>query len=243
MAIDSHTHINSLVTSDINKELNKINNQQISAVINVGLNYSTSEEIVKLSQKNSTMYGTVGIHPLYIANQNLEELYKLADNNKIVAIGEIGLDYKNNNFEKQKEYFIKQIFIANELHLPVIVHANNMTREIIEIFEQHIKPKYGCVFHCFKPDLKDLVYIVSNGFYISFADKITYPTAKKSLEVAKVVPKELFLVETDAPYNNHSHYGLTELDTIIEKLAEIRQSTYEEIEKQTEINTKRLFKL
>lgn len=243
MAIDSHTHINSLVTKDINNELKNINNQNLSAIINVGLNYNTSEEVVKLSKKNPNMYGTVGIHPLYIANQNLEEIYQLADNKEIVAIGEIGLDYKNNNFEQQKEYFIKQILISNELHLPVIVHANNMTREVIEIFEHNVKPKYGCVFHCFKPDLRDLVYIVSNGFYISFADKITYPTAKKSIEVAKVVPKELFLVETDAPYNNHSNYGLTELDSIIEKLAEVRQSSYEEIERQTEQNARTLFKI
>ena len=84
--------------------------------------------------------------------------------------------------------------------MPVVIHANNTNKLIIEIFKKYVKPKYGCVFHCFQPDIDDLKYLIENGYYISFAGRITYKTAKKSIEVAKIVPNDLFLVETDSPY-------------------------------------------
>ena len=171
----------------------------------------------------------------------------MADNPKVVAIGEIGLDSTNNNFEEQRRYLIKQILIANELHLPVIIHSNNSNKLIIDIFEKYVKPKYGCVFHCFQPDLEDLKYLVNNGYYISFAGKITYKTAKKSIEVARTTPNNLFLVETDSPYISPEPLRGTINETanikyIINKLAEVKQSSYEKIERITSENTKRLFK-
>ena len=167
--------------------------------------------------------------------------------NKVVAIGEIGLDPSNNNYQEQLEYLIRQIIIANELQLPVIIHANNTNHEIVNIFKTIIKPLYGCVFHCFQPDIETMKYLISNGYYISFAGKITYKNAKKSLEIAHLIPDELFLVETDSPYISPEPYrnelnSSTNLNLIIKRLAEVRRTTYEDIESQTIENTKRLFK-
>lgn len=248
MVIDSHMHINSLILDNKEKYIDAINNDSmIESVINVGLDLETSEESISISQSNSKSYSSVGVHPLYIDSQNLEKLYCLADNPKVVAIGEIGLDSTNNNFEEQRRYLIKQILIANELHLPVIIHSNNSNKLIIDIFEKYVKPKYGCVFHCFQPDLEDLKYLVNNGYYISFAGKITYKTAKKSIEVARTTPNNLFLVETDSPYISPEPLRGTINETanikyIINKLAEVKQSSYEKIERITSENTKRLFK-
>lgn len=248
MAIDSHMHINTTLLTNLKDEIDDINhNPNLEAVINVGLDQKTSQESLTISNTNPKFYSAIGIHPLYIEEQDPNFLYDLAENDKVVAIGEIGLDNTKDNYLQQKEYFIKQIMIANVLHLPIIIHSNNMNKKVIEIFEKYVKPKYGCVFHCFQPNLEDLDYIIKNGYYISFAGRITYKTAKKSLEVAKTVPNHLFLVETDSPYfapvpfrdeSNHS----SNIKYIIDRLSEVKEMSYEEIEMATSDNTKRLFK-
>ncbi len=248
MAIDSHMHINHFILDNKEKYIDAINNNsRIESVINIGLNLQTSQESISIAQSNSKFYSSIGVHPLYIDSQNLEKLYGLADNPRVVALGESGLDNTKNNFNEQRKYLIRQIIIANELHLPVIIHSNNCNKQVIDIFKRYVKPKYGCVFHCFQPDLDDLKYLVSNGYYISFAGRITYKTAKKSIEVAKIVPNDLFLVETDSPYISPEPLRGTINETsnikyILGKLAEIKEMSYIEIETMTTQNTKRLFK-
>ncbi len=207
MAIDSHMHINSVVLQNIQEYIEEINkNQSIRSVINVGLNIESSKESISISRDNPKFYSAIGVHPLYTDSCDVDSLYILADNDKVIAIGEIGLDSLNDDFNEQKKYLIKQIMIANELHLLVIIHFNNSNKLVIEIFEKYVKPKYGCVFHCFQPDMDDLEYLIRKGYYISFVGKITYKTAKRSIEVAKIVPNDLFLVETDSPYISPEPY-------------------------------------
>lgn len=248
MAIDSHVHINHLVLPNKEKQITSINNNPyIESVINVGLNIDTSKESILIAKENPKFYSAIGIHPLYIENQDINSILTLANHCKIVAIGEIGLDNTKSNLNEQRKYLIQQIIIANELNLPVIIHSNNLNKMVIETFEKYEKPKYGCVFHCFQPNLDDLHYLIYNGYYISFAGRITYKNAKKSIEVAKLVPNDLFLVETDSPYispeplrdemneSKNIHY-------IIHKLAEIKGMSYKEIEILTTQNTRKLFK-
>ncbi len=248
MAIDSHMHINSIVSKNIEKEILDINNNSnLKNVINVSLNSETAKESIIISNTNAKFYSAVGIHPLYIENQSINDLYNIALNEKVVAIGEIGLDTTKDNIELQKKYLIEQISIANALNLPVIIHANNSNKLVIEIFERYIKPKEGCVFHCFQPDIDDLNYLIRNNYYISFAGRITYKNAKKSVEVAKSVPNDLFLVETDSPYISPEPVRnlvnqSSNIKYIIEKLALIKDMGYLEIEEITTENTKRLFK-
>lgn len=248
MAIDSHMHINSIVSKDIEKEILDItNNSNLKNVINVSLNSETAKESIIISNSNAKFYSAIGIHPLYVENQSIDDLYDIALNEKVVAIGEIGLDTTKDNIELQKKYLIEQITIANALNLPVIIHANNSNKLVIEIFERYIKPKEGCVFHCFQPDIDDLNYLIRNNYYISFAGRITYKNAKKSVEVAKSVPNDLFLVETDSPYISPEPVRnlvnqSSNIKYIIEKLALIKDMSYLEIEEITTENTKRLFK-
>lgn len=248
MAIDSHMHINSIVSKNIEKEILDINNNSnLKNVINVSLNSETAKESIIISNSNAKFYSAIGIHPLYVENQSIDDLYDIALNEKVVAIGEIGLDTTKDNIELQKKYLIEQISIANALNLPVIIHANNSNKLVIEIFERYIKPKEGCVFHCFQPDIDDLNYLIRNNYYISFAGRITYKNAKKSVEVAKSVPNDLFLVETDSPYISPEPVRnlvnqSSNIKYIIEKLALIKDMSYLEIEEITTENTKRLFK-
>lgn len=247
MVIDSHMHANSLICNSKNIIDNVLNCEYIDNVINVGLNINTSKDGINIAKKYDKFYCTVGIHPLYINFQDLNKLYELAKHEKVVAIGEIGLDSTKNNFEVQKYYLIRQIVIANQLQLPVIIHSNNMNKEIIDIFERYIKPEYGCIFHCFQPDFETLDYLIKNRFYISFAGKITYKNAKKSIEIAKLIPNNLYLVETDSPYISPEPFREdpnvpSNIKYIVEKLAEIKNVECNEIEHQTIENTKRLFK-
>lgn len=248
MAIDSHMHINSIVSKNIEKEIFDINNNSnLKNVINVSLNSETAKESIIISNSNAKFYSAIGIHPLYVENQSIDDLYDIALNEKVVAIGEIGLDTTKDNIELQKKYLIEQISIANSLNLPVIIHANNSNKLVIEIFERYIKPKEGCVFHCFQPDIDDLNYLIRNNYYISFAGRITYKNAKKSIEVANSVPNDLFLVETDSPYISPEPVRdlvnqSSNIKYIIEKLALIKDMSYLEIEEITTENTKRLFK-
>lgn len=246
--IDSHMHINSKVTKNIKEDLSNImNNNSIEKAINIGLDIETSKESINYSTNNSKIYSSIGIHPLYTENQKIDNLLKIAITDKVVAIGEIGLDSSKPNYNEQRNYLISQIYIANLLHLPVIIHSNNSNHEVIKIFESVVKPQYGCVFHCFQPELDILKYLIDNGYYISFAGRITYKTAKKSIEIAKIVPDELYLVETDSPYispeplrdtvNNSSN-----LKYIIQKISEIKGQSFDKIENQTKENTLRLFK-
>lgn len=248
MAIDSHMHINSKVSDNEHIDALKImNDENLEAVINVGLNLKTSKESIKLADQYDKFYASVGIHPLYIEQENVEFLYRLISQ-KTIAIGEIGLDVSQNNFDVQKDYFISQIHIANDLHLPVIIHSNNTNQQVISIFKNVVRPMYGCVFHCFQPDFDTLSYLVDHDYFISFAGRITYKNAKKSIEIASSVPDDLYLVETDAPFislyskENKNPFS-TDLPVIIQKIAEIKNKTYDEVEKQTTENAKRLFKI
>lgn len=246
--IDSHIHINKKMSNDIKSDITKINvNSNIECVLNVGIDLMTSIDVVNIAKRFPKFYAAVGFHPMNLSDFNLEYLYELASEEKVVAIGEVGIDFLNNDEILQKKYLIKQIFLANQVGLPVIIHANNTSRDVIEVFERYAKPRYGCVFHCFQPDLEVLDYLVKNNYYISFAGKITYLNAKRSIEVLKKVPNELFLVETDSPYfspepvrNKANNAG--NLNYIIEKIANVKNMSYEEVENITSINTKRLFK-
>lgn len=157
------------------------------------------------------------------------------------------MDTSHDNLYEQKKYLLKQIIIANELKLPVIIHASNTNSLVIEIFEKYVKPKYGCVFHCFQPDLNILKYLVEHGYYISFVGQVSYKNAKKSIKVAQVIPDELFLVETDSlyispePLRNEINKSAN-IQFIINRLAEVKNKSYSEIEEATTQNTKRLFK-
>lgn len=246
--IDSHMHINKKMSNDIKSDIAKINvNSNIECVINVGIDLITSIDVVNIAKKFSKFYATVGFHPMNLEDFDLEYLYELASEEKVVAIGEVGIDFLNNDEILQKKYLIRQICLANQVGLPVIIHANNTNRDVIEVFEKYAKPRYGCVFHCFQPDLEVLDYLVKNNYYISFAGKITYLNAKKSIEVLKKVPNELFLVETDSPYFSPEPFRdkvnhTNNLNYIIEKIANVKNMSYEEVEKLTSVNAKSLFK-
>ena len=190
--IDTHAHI---ITKDKIIEVNS--NPNIECIINVGMNATTSSQIIEIAQANPKFYAACGVHPLCVYGNNngsitygrVNKVFELATSNKVVAIGEIGLDYNSGiNKEYQRWAFINQINIANELGLPVIIRSSDDNDEMLDILKK-VKPKFGCVFHLSELDFETITKITELGYYISFTGPIDIETG---------IDKDLLLVGTNS---------------------------------------------
>lgn len=242
MAIDSHAHYNSLFIKNVDEIMKKIDSDDIEAVINVAINFETSRQITLSLRKHAKIYNAIGIHPL--CDDSPEDIYMLYtkrfDSGKIVAIGEIGLDNSASDFERQKRLFISQLEIARYLKLPVIIHARGSNSEVVDIILKN-NPQYGYVLHHFEPDMNMIMELVKNEGYISIGSSILNENNHQLIDIVKWVPITRLLVETNGPYFEHTN-KIIELRPIMERIAQIRQMEYHQINQVTTSNTKRLFK-
>lgn len=238
--IDSHSHFNLKTLTNLKKEIVLVNKtNSLKKIINVGLDYDTSREAIEISLDEPKFYATIGIHPLYNGEvKDLLNLYNKYDCSKVIAVGEIGLD-SNKDIKLQIDKFIEQIYLANYLGLPIVIHSNNTNKEVLEIIKKH-RPIYGFVFHCFQPDIDIARQILDLNGYMSFGTKILKPNAKKSLEVISYIPIENLLIETDYPFLSENH--ISDLIDIFNKVLDITNMEYKQLEEQIDINNKRLFK-
>ncbi len=231
----------------------------IAGVINVGTNNTTSRLCIEQAKKYDKMYAAVGIHPEDVTAQgnigaelaDIYELIKTADlraENKVVAIGEIGLDYHYEGFDKelQQKYFDAQLDMAKELNMPVIIHDRDAHGDCFDTVCRH-KDARG-VFHSFSGSAEMARELVRRGWYISFSGVLTFKNARKTVEVAECIPLDRILIETDAPYlaphpyrGKINHSGLVYLTA--ERLAQIKGISVQEIAEQTRNNVKELFNI
>lgn len=204
MLIDSHAHINYNDKINTNEVIQKMQDDELECIINIGTSVHESIESVKLASLNKNVYATVGIHPEYVEElkeQCLIEIEELAKHNKVVAIGEIGLDYHYEGYDKvkQAELFERQLEIAERLDLPVCIHTRDARVDTYEILKRHAdKLKRKGVMHCFSEDIEWAKKFIDLGFYISFAGNITFKKVDRS--ILKAIPMDKILVETDCPY-------------------------------------------
>lgn len=248
---DSHAHFDDeKFNEDRDEILSSLPSKGISGVINCGTNLQTSEFSIELSEKFGFVYAAVGFHPHEVTefdDASLLEVKRLAQNEKVVAIGEIGLDYYYDFSprEKQIEAFEKQLELAAELSLPVIIHNRDAHADTLEILKKH-RPKG--VLHCFSGSAEMAQEIIKLGMYIGLGGAVTFKNAKKPLEVAAVVPDELLLIETDCPYMSPVPFRGKRCDSTMipyaaEKIAEVRGTTAQDILNLTAENAKRLFEI
>lgn len=179
-----------------------------------------------------------------------ESITELAKNQKIVAIGEIGLDYYWNkeNKEKQKAFFIRQIEIANKLNKPIIIHSRDAVEDTINILKSEITANKRGVFHCCQLNLELIKQALGLGYYISFAGPVTYKNSKNASEVIKIVPLDKMLIETDCPYLSPeplrgTRNNSANIKYIAQKIADIKGIDIEEIARITFDNASRLFEI
>ncbi|OGB62152.1 hypothetical protein A2Y26_03425 [candidate division CPR2 bacterium GWD2_39_7] len=265
MLIDTHAHLNFPgFKSSVNEILKRAEEAGVTRIINVGSSLEGSLASDKLSKKYENIYATIGLHPHVLIEDNLfeeekeidvqlEKLEELAlENNKIVAVGEIGLDYfrmPENYSAKdlknaQRDLFIRQLELAYKLGLPIIIHSRDAVEDTLEIMNEFKDMK--AVFHCFSYDLSVAKRIVDNGWLISFTANITYPKNFSAKEVIKNLPLEQLMIETDAPFlaPQEKRGQINEPANVIEvakKIAEIKNISLEDVACETMKNARDFF--
>ncbi len=258
MIIDSHCHLqDEKYIDDIDQVIKNATDSGVKKLICIGTSLDDSKEAIKIAEKFPEVYAVIGIYPHEsVPNSDFRlELEELSANKKVVAIGECGLDYTNmdkpetNSKEVQKELFRKQLGLAVQLGLPVVIHNREADEDtIFELSRYKETQKLRGVFHCFTQNLELAKKVIDLGFYISFTAIITYPSAKHLVEVAKNIPREKVLIETDAPYlppqtERGKRNEPKNVRIVAEKLAEIWGISVEEVAKITTKNASTLFSL
>ena len=249
---DSHAHYNDeKFEQDRNEIINNIYNDGIKRVICVGYNLEQSKKALDFSKDFHFMYATCGISPNDIEDfveNHLKEIEEIGKDSKIVAIGEIGLDYYWNkeNKEKQKELFIKQIKIANKLEKPIVIHTREAAIDTIEILKKHPVKKKG-IFHCCPLNQELIKEGLKLGYYISFSGNITFKNAK-SEPCVSLVPLDKLLIETDSPYLSPEPFRGKRNDSrnvklVAQKIADIKGLSLEEVAKITYENASKIYQI
>ncbi len=246
---DSHAHYDDeQFEMDRNELLVSFKDKGISGVVCCGVNIETSKFAVELSHKYDFVYSAVGFHPLdnnEYTDGDLERIKALALDEKCVAIGEIGLDYHYEKESRDNQLVLleKQIELAKELDLPVIIHDRESHEDTMNILKKY-KPKG--VVHCFSGSVEMAKEVVKLGMYIGLGGAVTFKNAVKPCEVAKFVPEDKLLIETDAPYMTPVPFRGKRCTSLhipytAEKIAELRGVTAQEILDSTDKNAKILF--
>ena len=256
---DTHAHYNDeKFDEDREQIIQETYKSGISKFVVAGYNIESSKKAIELSSKYEFMYSICGISPNDIPQseeklwKDIEEISKIIkqnNNKKLVAIGEIGLDYywEKENKELQKQAFIAQIKLANELNLPIVIHSRDASVDTIQILKDNPVNKKG-IFHCCQLNQELVRQALELGFYISFAGPITFKNSKNAPDVVKMVPLEKILIETDSPYlspepNRGKRNDSRNVKYVAEKIAEIRDTSIGEIAKITYENAIRIFNI
>lgn len=206
MIFDTHAHLDDSRFDKDRKELIEgLKAHGISLIVNPGADMPSSKRAVELAKQYDFIYAAVGVHPHDVKDMEentIDELRKLASEEKVVAIGEIGLDfyYDNSPRDLQLEYFIKQIELANELSLPIIIHSRDASELTYEKIKKYKADATPCVLHCFSQSYEMAERYVDLGCYISFAGPITFKNAHNLKEAATKLPLDRLFIETDCPY-------------------------------------------
>lgn len=249
---DSHSHYNDeSFDEDRNQIIQQTFDEDVTRVMCIGYNVEKSMKAIEIAEKHEFIYASCGISPNDIEDYSEENLFKIEEmskNKKIVAIGEIGLDYYWNkeNKDKQKELFIKQIDIANKYNKPIIIHTREAVMDTINILKEHPVKNTG-IFHCCPLNQELIKEGLKLGFYISFSGNVTFKNAK-SAGCIELVPMDKILIETDSPYlAPEPHRGETNTSLFVkyvaQKIAEVKGISLEEVANQTKSNAEAIFKI
>ena len=246
---DSHAHYNDEKFNGDKQILEEIYKENVTRIVCAGYNLSSSIEAINIAKENDFVFATCGISPNDIEDRdNFYKLEELLKNKKVVAIGEIGLDYYWNkeNKDLQKALFVKQIDLANKYNLPIVIHTREATIDTIKILKEHTCNKKG-VFHCCPLNQELIKEGLSLGFYISFSGNITFKNAKAEPCIS-LVPMDRILIETDSPYLTPEPYRGTRNDSrkvklVAEKIAQVKNLTLDEVARITYNNANTIFEI
>lgn len=254
MLIDSHAHLDmKQFDSDRDQVIDRALSADVRHIITVGIDIKSSLNAVKLTTHYPPIFATIGIHPHNADNANnndLEQIALIAQQDKIIAIGEIGLDFFHNRSARQKqiEVFTQQLAIAISLDLPVVIHDREAHTNTLNILSSFKKSGLKGMIHCFSGDYNLAKTFIDMGYYISIPGTVTFNNASQIQDVARRVPLNRMLLETDAPFlaptpyrGNRNEPGY--VTHTAQKIAKLRDVSFEEISYQTSKNVCQLFNL
>lgn len=255
---EQHAHYNDEKFDEDREEvINDVYNFGVTKVVNAGYSVESSKQAVELAKKYNFIYATCGVSPNDIpesketVNLQLEQIKEIAKSSeKVVAIGEIGLDYYWNkeNKELQKYAFVEQIKLANKMDLPIVIHTREAVDDTLNILRNVVKVVKPGVFHCCPLNRELVKQGLELGFYISLAGVVTFKNSKNANEIIEMIPNERLLIETDSPYlspepNRGKRNDSRNLIYIAEKIANVKNISVEEVKKITFENTEKLYNL
>jgi|SRR5690625_657434 len=246
MLFDTHMHLNARQFSEDQKEvIERATDAGVTKMVVVGFDEETIPLAMEIAETYEHIYAAVGWHPVDAIDykeEHLEWLASLTEHPKVVALGEMGLDYHWDTSPKaiQEDVFRKQIGLAKELDMPIIIHNREATADIIRILQEENASEVGGIMHCFSGTVADIQPCLDMNFYISLGGPVTFKNAKEAKEVAKAIPLDRLLIETDAPYlAPHPYRGKRNepayVKLVAEEIASLREMDYETI---CEITTK-----
>ena len=248
--IDTHAHID--MSENVCEVIKNANDNGVKKIIIPSVEEEYFEKIIKIAEENDNIFCQLGLYPSEALKWNdkiADKIRILAQSKKVVAIGEIGLDYywDKTYIEEQKNMFKAQIILANELNLPIVVHDREAHKDSIDIVKEYNKTS-EVVFHCFSGSVEMMRECVKNNWYIALGGVVTFKNAKKMKEVAKEIPLEYLLLETDSPYLTPVPYRGKEnqpayIKYVAEEIASIRNEPVEDIIKMTTANAERVFRI
>ncbi len=246
--IDTHCHLYSEYYDNLDVIIDKLKNSDIKAVIVNGCDMKSNKEILELTKKYDILYGALGFHPTELDNvtdEDLNWLEKHINDSKILAVGEIGLDYHydDTDKEKQKYFFEKQLEIAKKYNKPVIIHTRDSIQDTYNIVKDS---KCKGSIHCYSGSLEMAKEFIKVGFCIGIGGIVTFKNAKNIIEVIKNIDEEYILLETDSPYLTPEPYRKYKNDSsylkiILEKICSIKSKDFMELKEVTTNNAIRIF--
>ncbi len=252
MIFETHAHYDDeAFDEDREMLLMSMQENEIGYVVNVGASLSSTQKSIQLAEKYPFVYAAAGVHPSETAElneENFEWLQEQCRHKKVVAIGEIGLDYywKEPAQETQKRWFARQLELAKTIQKPVIIHSRDAAKDTFDMISAHNVGEVGGVVHCFSYSVEMALEYVALGFYIGIGGVVTFKNGRKLKEVVEAVPIERILLETDSPYlapepNRGTRNSSFNLPAIAQKIAQIKGMTYDEVVSITEENARQMY--
>ena len=254
MIFETHAHYDDEQFDEDRRELlESMAAGGVGTIVNVSATYESCQKVVDMVREYPFMYAAVGVHPDNVGSLNEEtfaSMKELFRKDKVVAVGEIGLDYywDNESHETQKEWFVRQLDLARELDLPVLIHSRDAAKDTMDIIKAEHKGTTGGVIHCFSYGVDQAREYLDMGYFLGIGGVLTFKNAKKLKEVAEYAPMDRLVLETDCPYltpvpyrgkRNSSLY----LSYVAEALAELKGMEKDEVIRVTAENARRLYRL
>ena len=254
MIFDTHAHYDDDAFDDDREELlSSLKSAGVGTVVNSGASLDGCRRTIELTEKYPFIYGTLGVHPDEVGELNEKTFFWLKKQlmrPKIVAVGEIGLDYywDKEKREIQKEWFVRQLRLAKELKKPVVIHSREAAADTMEILKAEVSKEISYEMHCYSYSPEMAAEYLKMGFYLGIGGVLTFKNAKKLKEVVEIAPIERLLLETDCPYlapvpNRGKRNDSRNIRYVAEELAKIKGMTTEEVIRITEKNAKRFYRI